>query len=627
MEKQTNKQLTYRPEVDGLRALAVLSVFIYHLNENWLTGGFLGVDIFFVISGYLITRIITTEMASGHFSFKTFYQRRIKRIYPVFILTIALASIFSSLFFIRAEGELLRKTTELAPIFATNFYLAYRQGYWDMSANENPILHLWSLAVEEQYYLFFPIILFFAFKRAKQTAIFIKVVLALLVFFLLTNFLPQSAYEKVGIYNLYYTSNLRFPELLVGSFLALLPASTHSVRNQILSVLSIIGLVFCLFFYQKNTPYLVGMTILLPCVLAAILIYSATSTTLVGRFFSLKPVVWVGKLSYSIYLFHWLFIALTHYVTGAREFSMNTVAFIIFATFICAILSHYLLEQPIRKSTLSFKQAVIFLYLIPSVAVIGYNLAMKKVVVKRTHEYDVISHVNLEPVEFHQKKIAVLGDSHAGHLTQFLNYVGNKEGWNVEGWGDVLKCYGLNGQEPLETLNEEQKAYCAKYQELENNPVVFISMFYNLKRGTDPLPRITAWEFKVDDFDQRLKAMIEHFAKTKKVYVFADVKVADRSPLRSVYLAKYGLDKFLEPIGELGDTKTTNEHLRKLVQDIPNVTFVDPTKYLPEGYFMEGKPLYVDQDHLNNLGSLQMGKGFAEKETLISEEVKEKWLK
>ena len=103
--------------------------------------------------------------------------------------------------------------------------------------------------------------------------------------------------------------------------------------------------------------------------------------------------------------------------------------------------------------------------------------------------------------------------------------------------------------------------------------------------------------------------------------------MADRSPLRSVYLAKYGLDKFLEPIGELGDTKTSNEHLRKLVQDIPNVTFVDPTKYLPEGYFMEGKPLYVDQDHLNNLGSLQMGKGFAEKETLISEEVKEKWLK
>ncbi|WP_341535460.1 acyltransferase [Glaesserella parasuis] len=92
-------KLSYRPEVDGLRALAVLSVFIYHLNENWLTGGFLGVDIFFVISGFLITRIITTEMVEGKFEFKTFYNRRIKRIYPVFILTLFIASIFSSLVF------------------------------------------------------------------------------------------------------------------------------------------------------------------------------------------------------------------------------------------------------------------------------------------------------------------------------------------------------------------------------------------------------------------------------------------------------------------------------------------------------------------------------------------------
>ncbi len=140
-------KLSYRPEVDGLRALAVLSVFVYHLNENWLAGGFLGVDIFFVISGFLITRIITTEMVEGKFEFKTFYNRRIKRIYPVFILTLFIASIFSSLVFIRSEGELLRKTIELAVGFVSNFYLSNRQGYFDLAANENPILHIWSLAV------------------------------------------------------------------------------------------------------------------------------------------------------------------------------------------------------------------------------------------------------------------------------------------------------------------------------------------------------------------------------------------------------------------------------------------------------------------------------------------------
>ncbi|MDE4016060.1 acyltransferase, partial [Glaesserella parasuis] len=194
-------KLSYRPEVDGLRALAVLSVFIYHLNENWLTGGFLGVDIFFVISGFLITRIITTEMVEGKFEFKTFYNRRIKRIYPIFILTLFIASIFSSLVFIRSEGELLRKTIELAVGFVSNFYLSHRQGYFDLAANENPILHIWSLAVEEQYYILFPIILYFLYKKTQKSNIFMKVVIGLFVFFVLSSFLPKAVYESIGLYN------------------------------------------------------------------------------------------------------------------------------------------------------------------------------------------------------------------------------------------------------------------------------------------------------------------------------------------------------------------------------------------------------------------------------------------
>lgn len=155
-----NPALLYRPEIDGLRALAVISVIIYHLFPHYLPGGFLGVDIFFVISGYLITKIITVEMSQGNFSFQRFYQRRIKRIFPVFILVMALASLFGSLFFIRSEGELQRKGIELGILSFANFFLANRQGYWDLAANENPILHIWSLSVEEQYYLIFPLLLF-----------------------------------------------------------------------------------------------------------------------------------------------------------------------------------------------------------------------------------------------------------------------------------------------------------------------------------------------------------------------------------------------------------------------------------------------------------------------------------
>lgn len=148
-------KLNYRPEIDGLRAIAVLSVILFHLNPTWLPGGFLGVDIFFVISGYLITSIITQEIQNNSFSYKDFYNRRIKRIYPVFILMLAIVSVIASLFFVHHEYEELRKTIKSAALLLSNFYLAHRQGYFDLSANENPILHIWSLASNITYSFLF----------------------------------------------------------------------------------------------------------------------------------------------------------------------------------------------------------------------------------------------------------------------------------------------------------------------------------------------------------------------------------------------------------------------------------------------------------------------------------------
>ncbi|WP_235817163.1 acyltransferase family protein, partial [Canicola haemoglobinophilus] len=211
----------YRPEIDGLRAIAVLSVMLFHLNSNWLPGGFLGVDIFFVISGYLITSIISQEIQNNTFSYKNFYNRRIKRIYPVFILMLAIVSIIASLFFVHHEYEELRKTIKSATLFLSNLYLSHRQGYFDLAANENPILHIWSLAVEEQYYLFFPLLLVIAYKKFKTNTIFKPLILILIFLFILTSFIPQSTYSIIGLHNLYYVSFMRFPELLIGSYLAL----------------------------------------------------------------------------------------------------------------------------------------------------------------------------------------------------------------------------------------------------------------------------------------------------------------------------------------------------------------------------------------------------------------------
>lgn len=157
----------YRPEIDGLRAVAVLSVIIFHLNNRWLPGGFLGVDIFFVISGFLITGIILSEIQNGSFSFRDFYTRRIKRIYPAFIAAVSLASVIASQIFLYEDFNQMRKTVELSAVFLSNIYLGFQQGYFDLSADENPVLHIWSLAVEEQYYLLYPLLLIFCCKKNK----------------------------------------------------------------------------------------------------------------------------------------------------------------------------------------------------------------------------------------------------------------------------------------------------------------------------------------------------------------------------------------------------------------------------------------------------------------------------
>lgn len=185
--------IKYRPEIDGLRAIAVLSVMIFHLNEHWLPGGFLGVDIFFVISGFLITGIILTEIQQDRFSFKQFYARRIKRIYPAFITVMALVSLCASAIFIYQDFNQLRKTIELATLFSSNFYLGFRQGYFDLSANENPILHIWSLAVEEQYYLVFPLLLIGCYKKLRQIKPLFYITLGLF-FYPIANFFYPSEY-------------------------------------------------------------------------------------------------------------------------------------------------------------------------------------------------------------------------------------------------------------------------------------------------------------------------------------------------------------------------------------------------------------------------------------------------
>ena len=608
--------IKYRPEIDGLRAIAVISVIIYHLNENWLPGGFLGVDIFFVISGFLITGIIITEIQQNSFSFKQFYTRRIKRIYPAFITVMALVSFIASAIFIYNDFNKLRKTIELAIAFLSNFYLGLTQGYFDLSANENPALHIWSLAVEEQYYLIFPLILILAYKKFREIKVLFIITLILFFILLSTSFIPASFYKEVLHQpNIYYLSNLRFPELLVGSLLAIYHnLSASKQASNVIAILSTLLLFSCLFLMNNNIAFIPGVTLILPCIFTALIIHTTSQNNIIKLCLSNKAIVFIGKISYSLYLYHWIFIALAYYITGEKQINNQSIAIVTVLTIIFSVLSYYLIEQPIRKSKLNFKQSFLYIYFIPSLLLLGFNLYKRQIMrVEQEHieQESPISNENHYPA-----KVIILGDSHSAHLEAFLNYVGNKEGWKADIFKDKFECsFIVNDKYQLDPNCQSVWQKDSQYK------AIFISAFYDLKMGGQPVPRFRPETFIEPDFKVRFKNTVKQLAMQKPVYVFANNSSVSRSPLRGYLLENYGLEKYLTPIHRMGDIDASNKIIHDLVKDIPNVYWVDAQQYLPKDSVMaEGKYLYADQDHLTNFGAYYMAKEFSKYQQVMTPE-------
>ncbi|MCK8935805.1 acyltransferase [Haemophilus influenzae] len=612
--------IKYRPEIDGLRAIAVISVIIYHLNENWLSGGFLGVDIFFVISGFLITGIIITEIQQNSFSFKQFYTRRIKRIYPAFITVMALVSLIASAIFIYKDFDQLRKTIELATAFLSNFYLGLTQGYFDLSANENPVLHIWSLAVEEQYYLIFPLILILAYKKFREIKALFIITLILFFILLATSFIPANFYKEVLHQpNIYYLSNLRFPELLVGSLLAIYHNLSNKVQlskqvNNILAILSTLLLFSCLFLMNNDIAYIPGITLILPCIFTALIIHTTSQNNIVKLCLSNKAIVFIGKISYSLYLYHWIFIAFAYYITGEKQINNQSIAIVIVLTIIFSVLSYYLIEQPIRKSKLNFKQSFLYIYFIPSLLLLGFNLYKRQTI--RAEKEHIEQSIPVSNENHYPAKVIILGDSHSSHLEAFLNYVGNKEGWKADIFKDKFECsFIVNEQYQLDPNCQSVWQKDSQYK------AIFISAFYDLRMGGQPVPRFRPETFIEPDFKARFKNTVKQLAMQKPVYVFANNSSVSRSPLRGYLLENYGLEKYLTPIHRMGDIDASNKIIHDLVKDIPNVYWVDAQQYLPKDSVMaEGKYLYGDQDHLTNFGAYYMAKEFSKYQRVMTPE-------
>lgn len=340
--------ISYRADVDGLRALAIIPVLLFHVDISGFGGGFVGVDIFFVISGFLITSIIAREIESNSFTFVNFWARRARRILPASILMI-LGCLIAGWFILAPDDyfDLGRSAREQA-YFAGNFYFWKESGYFDGPSELKPLLHTWSLAVEEQFYLFFPL-LFIAAHR-----LFPKHKLPFFIFILLCSLSASIALLKQHPSSTFYLLHTRAWELLAGGLIAIAP--THrNMKPWVCELISILGtaMIFYAIMNYDHTTAFPGSAALLPTLGTAAIIWANTyHKTLVSKILSIRLFVGIGLISYSLYLYHWPLIAFTRHITIGGELNISHQVLLIAASFILAYLSWKFVETPFRNKSI-----------------------------------------------------------------------------------------------------------------------------------------------------------------------------------------------------------------------------------------------------------------------------------
>jgi len=384
----------YKPHIDGLRALAVLPVIFFHSNFPFFEGGFVGVDIFFVISGYLITKIILREIQEKRFTITNFYQRRARRILPA-LYFIILFTIPVSIF-VMSKDQLLFYSEQILSVlfFISNFFFWENTGYFNPNSDLQPLLHTWSLAVEEQFYIFFPIIFLVLIKFFKNKIIFF-IILISIVSMIISQFggnfkivnlslkypflnLPFDFFWQAGSGNFYLPFG-RIWELMLGTLIAILfdKINTKKVNtNNYLSLIGFVMIIISIIFYSESMLYPSFLT-LLPCLGTGLIIVYTDKNTVMFRILTLKPIIFLGLISYSLYLWHQPLLALNRIYYGVHLSFYHTMTLLIVAL-ILSIFTWKYIEKPFRNRKIvnnkNFIKIIFSLFgIIAVISVLIYN--------------------------------------------------------------------------------------------------------------------------------------------------------------------------------------------------------------------------------------------------------------
>lgn len=606
----------WRADITGLRAIAVLPVLIFHAFPELIPGGFFGVDVFFVISGYLISGIIFKGLINNNFSYIRFYDKRVKRIIPNLLALLVFCSILGYLYLTPTELISLGKHIRSSSAFYQNFRLLHEVGYFTEDALRQPLLHLWSLAIEEQFYIVFPILCSIVWFFSKR-----PVCIGFLVFSIAVCSLLSSLLVKDQIFDFYFPLT-RFWELGGGIILSYLEnfkffdyrKFSNSFKN-ILSFSGIAAILLPMIFWVPNIKH-PGWITLIPVVGAVALILATPAAYFNRTLLSWKPVTFVGLISYSLYLWHWPLLSFLFICVS--DITVSDKIFALLLSFLISTVVYYYIENPVRQRKEIFKIPVSIILLVILISFVGVGkfiekkegfpervyLAKELSEVRKFGEWQ--AHDSAERISYASTTIPVTlksggdpeiifaGDSHVAQYFMRAQKLSKKSGRQVgfiASWTEDV--FDVSKKTPL------SKAF---YLTLENKNIKTIVIgrkwgIYIYKRA-----RIEFLKYVKEKLSSR---------KDLKIYVLLDppydeldygLKQGLTDPLKHVNRFRFDREDFIINIPDSKAWMDGNKLAYDLFKDI--AIFIDPTPYVCPNERCDLLHWYRDDDHLNPVVSM-----------------------
>jgi peptidoglycan/LPS O-acetylase OafA/YrhL len=625
----------YRPDIDGLRAVAVLSVLAFHAFPQYLSGGFVGVDVFFVISGYLISRIIIGDLSAGTFTFANFYSRRIRRIFPALFLVLAFVTVVGWYVLLPADFRQLGGHVFAGAGFVANLLLWYEVGYFDTVAELKPTLHLWSLGIEEQYYLVWPLLLI-GFRRHTRWILWFVIVIALASFAI--NVWATPRYPSAA----FYLPPTRFWQLMVGGILAywhvkniaLWPVLSRRASHPLFAnTLSVSGLAMLVagFVLIRGSYAFPGWWALLPTIGTAMLIGAGQDTWINRTMLSNRGMVYVGLISYPLYLWHWPLLTFSRIINDGHPVPYMERLVLLGFSVVLSVLTYEVVEKNVRyarKTRWAPGVVPALATSIGAVAVVGLLASAERIDARSGYipQLAGVSYAFDDWEDFNgsgrfsgmaDRKVLFFGDS---HMAQYMPRIESLAG-SVDGPVRAAQykiSYGCAPVPGVERRNRScdrfvSEGYAAAMEETVDVVVIGASWLglmsrddlYRIEDGPDQIidPATDDVDWIWEGLEQEISRMV---SAGKRVAIILNAPVGEEFDPRAM-VSRDGLDLALAVSPPQSRTRITemNEPVNSHLIAIANRTgaeLVDPvaevcgTSHCPTTD-SDGKPLYKDHSH------------------------------